>query len=463
MKTLEAVTLGVARRAMGYRIDNLPAMAREIATQCIIDWFAVTIAALKNPVHTKLLATVRQEKCAGSASIIGYPEMYPATQAALVNGATAHALDFDDVNLAISGHPSAVIFSALLALGQRRGSTGKAILSAFIAGYETVCRVGALVNPDHMNRGFHATSTIGGFGAAAACSKLLGFNAQQTAEAMGLAATNAAGLKAMFGTMVKPLHAGLAARNGLESALLVSSGYRSRSDILECPQGFAAAHSSDFNVAAALEDLPSGLHLYNNLFKYDASCYGTHATIECIRQLKTRYGIRPNQVRRVDILVDRTINALCNIQSPDTGLQGQFSIRLNAAFGLLGIDTADLNSYSDEQVNDPSVRQLLDKITVTLADDWPSMQAEATITDHDGQQYRYKHDAGQPQKDIEVQSQRIADKFMTLSSNALGDESAADLLKILCKFAELKDLDQITRLCSTAGARTNRSVRALTS
>lgn len=447
----QAVTLQLAERALGYRYGELPTSAQRIAIQCLIDWFAVTLAAVSGSVHRALFDAITQERCSGSASIIGHSGKFPAPQAAIVNGTTAHALDYDDVNLAISGHPSAVILSAVLALGQARKSTGSAMLSAFVAGYETACRVGTLVNPDHMNRGFHATGTIGSFGAAAACSHLLCLNIHQTAHAMGLAGTNAAGLKAMFGTMGKPLHAGLAARNGLESALFTASGYTSRVDILECSQGFAASHSSAFRTEACLDEVPSGFHLHDNLFKFDASCYGTHAAMECVRRIRKARPLHPDEVREVKVVVDRSLASVCNIQRPQTGLQGQFSIRLSTAFALLGVDTASLSSYSDAQINDPRVHDLMERICVTLADDWPAMQAEVTIVFRDGRSEKRKHDSGVPSQDLDLQSARVEEKFGVLAGEVLGAAPSRDLLQMLRGFDSAQDVDAVMSLCGRSG------------
>ena len=157
----------------------------------------------------------------------------------MVNGAAAHALDFDDVNLAMPGHPSVAILPALLALAEERGSSGADVLTAFVAGYELQCRIGRTIAPGHYDGlGFHATATVGSFGAAAACAHLLGLDADRFATALGIAGTQAAGLKSMFGTMCKPLHAGKAAYHGLMAAKLAARGFTSRTDVHRMRAGF---------------------------------------------------------------------------------------------------------------------------------------------------------------------------------------------------------------------------------
>ncbi|TKR54456.1 MmgE/PrpD family protein [Allopusillimonas ginsengisoli] len=440
-----AVTMELAARVPAYQFDSLPADIIELVRQCIVDWFSVTLAALDDPVHHAMMRGAGQP--VGSAHIIGHADMYPIAAATLVNGTTAHALDFDDVNLAISGHPSAVIFSALLALAEQEGSSGQDVISAFVAGYETACRVGRLVCPDHLNRGFHATGTVGGFGAAAACAHLLKFDATQTARALGIAGTQASGLKAMFGTMVKPLHAGLAARSGLEAALFVLQGVDSRTDILECALGFAHTHSSDFNVAT-LDEEPTHFYLRNNLFKYDASCYGTYAAIECVRQLKTTHGFSAAEVDTVRVRADRSVNELCNIQRPLTGLQGKFSLRLNTAFALLGVDTGLIESYSDDAMTAQHVVALRDRVSVELVDDWPSMQSEVTIRTKDGQQYVHTIDGAVSDPDVAAQGRRIDDKFARLAGQALGGGQSQLLLAAIQTLEHASNVRVLAGLCT---------------
>src|SRR5215472_11430432 len=204
------LTQVLALRAASWRRENIPEAARELVRQCVLDYFGVALAGVGDELVRLLIDEMNESGGAPQASIIGNELRLPALSAALVNGAAAHALDYDDVNMAMPGHPSVAILPALL--------------------------------PGHYNLGFHSTGTIGSFGAAAACARLLGLDAEATAIALGIAGTQAAGLKSQFGTMCKPFHAGKAAQNGLLAARLAARGFSSRTDILECVQGFALTH-----------------------------------------------------------------------------------------------------------------------------------------------------------------------------------------------------------------------------
>ncbi len=249
----------LAARAASLRWEDIPESARAVARQCLLDYLGVAIAGAGEPLVRLLFDEMRDAGGAGQASVIGHAVVLPALSAALVNGAAAHALDYDDVNVAIPGHPSVAILPGLLALAELERASGRELGAAFVAGYETACRIGAALQPGHYNLGFHATGTVGSIGAAAACARLLGLSAAATAAALGIAATQAAGLKAQFGTMCKPFHAGKAAQNGLLAARLAARGFASRADIVECAQGFAATHSADFSPEAARSTPAGGL------------------------------------------------------------------------------------------------------------------------------------------------------------------------------------------------------------
>src|SRR5207248_11154577 len=158
--------------------------------------------------------------------------------------------------------------------------------------------------------------TVGCFGAAAACARLLGLDAEATAMALGIAGTQAAGLKAQFGTMCKPFQAGRAAQDGLFGARLAARGFSSRADIIECVQGFALTHGPDFSPEAALATPEVGLHLYANLFKYHAACYLTHAPIECARRLREQHRLTTQTIIGITLRLDASCERVCNIPAP---------------------------------------------------------------------------------------------------------------------------------------------------
>jgi 2-methylcitrate dehydratase PrpD len=308
----------------------------------VLDYLGVALAGADDPLVRILLDELAAAGGTPQASLVGHPVRLPVLAAALLNGAAGHALDYDDVNLSMPGHPSVAILPGLIALAESERACGRDLVTAFVAGYETACRLGAALSPGHYDRGFHSTGTIGSFGAAAACARLLGLDAAATATALGIAGTQAAGLKSQFGTMCKPFHAGKAAQNGLLAARLAHRGFTSRPDLVECEQGFALTHGADFRPEAALAEPEHGFHLFANLFKHHAACYLTHAPIECARQLRERHGLTPDRIAGVTLRLDASCDRVCNIPAPIDGLQSKFSLRQTVAMALAGVDTASL-------------------------------------------------------------------------------------------------------------------------
>ncbi|HEX2150911.1 MAG TPA: MmgE/PrpD family protein, partial [Stellaceae bacterium] len=382
------------------------------------------------------------------ASLIGHPARLPTLSAALVNGAAGHALDYDDVNLAMPGHPSVAILPGLMALAEQRQSTGREVITAFVAGYETACRIGSAMRPGHYDLGFHATGTVGCFGAAAACARLLGLDAEATGRALGIAGTQASGLKSQFGTMCKPFHAGKASHNGLLAARLASRGFSSRPDIVECEQGFALTHGPDFRSDAALADPPNGFHILANLFKYHAACYLTHGPIETARAVRDRHHVMPEQIARVTLRLDRSCDRVCNIPAPTDGLEAKFSLRQTVAMALTGIDTASLDAYSAVTANDPRLMALRDKVNLDFQDGWPQAAAEIEVALTDGSVRRASHDAGVPSADIAAQGARLAAKFDALAEPVLGSARAHELRRAIEGLDSLADAGEIGRLAA---------------
>jgi len=444
------VTRRLVEHALAIDLAAAPGDVRGRALRCVRDAIAVMIAGAAEPVVAILAAEARESNGAGACSVIGHDLRLPAAQAALVNGAAAHALDFDDVNLAINGHPSAVLVPALLAEGEAEDRSGADFLTAFVAGYETACRAGALVEPGHYDRGFHATSTVGSFGAALACARLAGLDAERAAHALGIAGTRASGLKAMFGTDCKPYHAGLAAENGVVAARLARRGMVSRPDVLECRQGFAATQSPDFRPQAALE--ADRWFIRDNLFKYHAACYGTHSAIECVARLRAGHAIAPGEVERVRVRVERIADGICNIAAPRTGLEAKFSLRFTTALALAGGDTAALASYSEAMLADPMIAALMPRVSVDLVDGWPAMRTEVAIDLRTGRCLEGAFDCGEPESDLAAQDARLAAKFTALCEPVLGRARARELRDAIDRIESVR-VRELVALCRAQDGR----------
>ncbi len=441
------LTRALVRRSRAVSYAGLPEDIRALVRQCVLDTVGVTIAGVDDP-----LVRILAEELAGQGggAIAGTPGLalrLPVRAAALLHGTAAHALDYDDVNMAMPGHPSVAIMPAVFALAEERGGDGRAIIAAFAAGYEVACRLGRALAPGHYDGlGFHATGTVGTFGAAAACAHLLGLDEEQTLHAFGIAATEAAGLKSMFGTMCKPLHAGRAAEAGLLAARLAARGFTARPDSIECRQGFAATHSPDFNPEAALADPADGWHIRANLFKYHAACYLTHAPIETARSLRMLHNLDPDNIAAITLRVDQSTDRICNIQAPQTGLEAKFSMRLTTAMALAGTDTSSLETYNAATATDPALAALRDRVVIDFQQGWPHTRAELDLRLKDQTTLHAMHDAGIPAPDVAAQGVRLEGKFLALVSPILGEARAQALMAAIARLDGLADLSAITAL-----------------
>ncbi|GGC59533.1 MmgE/PrpD family protein [Chelatococcus reniformis] len=409
-------TRRLARHVLSYRDAELPAAALTVARQCILDWFAVTLAGLEEPV-ARLLRDEVTPGSAGAATIVGTSIRCAPADAALVNGATSHALDYDDVHPLV-GHPTVAVLPAALAVAEAQGRSGAELLRAFVAGYEAAAAVGTLVMPSHYDRGFHSTGTVGSFGAAAAAGLLLGLDEAQMATALGLAGTQAAGLKSMFGTMAKPLHAGKAASNGVLAARLAARGFTAHPALLDVAQGFVATQSD--GPGEGIEIAPPGERVVGTLFKFHAACFLTHSTIEAVNDIRRAHSFAAEDIAAIDLHVPAAHLGVCNIPSPMTGLEVKFSLRHTAALAARGDDTAAIGTYSDRCARDPALVALRERITVH-GDLPPRAVAEARIAMRSGTVHVGQVDVSVADTDLGRQGERLTAKFRSLAGAAVGE------------------------------------------
>jgi 2-methylcitrate dehydratase PrpD len=437
----------------GQRVErgHLPAEVEQIAQHCLLDWLGTTLAGAHEPLSQILCTQIARADRSDEASLVGFGRRASLLTAALQNGTSSHALDYDDTHWTMQGHPSAPVLGALFGLAEREHASGAALLAAFVAGVEVECRLGRWLNPSHYARGFHATGTLGTFGAAAACAHLLGLEETGWLHALGLAGTQAAGLKSGFGSMAKPLHVGRAAHAGLLSAQLAAAGFTGQPRILEDPQGFALTHA-DALVADALE--PERWLIRDTLFKYHAACHLTHATIDGVRALVREHALEPAAVSGIDLTVDETCLGVCNIARPETGLEAKFSLRATAALALLGADTTDPTTFSDAQAAKPALRELCERVSVRTQ---PMAATRSVIAVHlrGGRRFETVVDSGIPATDLQNQGRRLRTKFERLCAYAASSagpgptltaarvSSLADCVLSLCQLPDVAQLGEL--------------------
>lgn len=442
MNISPAVTATLARQSTERRFDSLPPEVVTLAQQCLLDCLGVSILGSREALVEILVDEALERGAEGNSPLAGRAERLGLLDAALVNGSAAHALDYDDGNRA-GGHLTAPVASALLPLAHHIDASGRDLVTAFVAGYELCARAGDLVQPDHYARGFHPTATLGTLGAAAGCARLLGLDAAQTEMALGIAATQAAGLIASFGTMCKPLHVGRAAMSGLLAARLAQRGFSGGDAILERPYGFAAAHSGDFHPDLALGEPVGGFHILANVFKFHAACAGTHATLDAIAELRAAHALTPEKIAAVTVRIHPGMDKVCNIGEPRTGLEVKFSVRMAAALALTGIDTSDPAIFTDALAQRADLLALRDRITVELSESVDKLAAAIDLRTTDGHTLAIAREGDRPATDIAAQGARVANKFLRLAGPVLGtgrSESVRERFESLAGESRLREL-----------------------
>src|SRR5262245_57823770 len=302
-----------------------PADARAVATRAVLDTIGVALAGVGEPA-ARIVQRVVTPGASGPCAVLGTHARASADAAALANGTAAHALDFDDMCFVSLAHPSAPLVAAALAAAELADASGRALLDAYVVGFEIEGRLGRTMNPRHYERGWHCTSTLGTIGAAAASARLLGLDVDATARALAIAASEVSGLKENFGTMVKPLHAGLAARNGVLAAQLAQAGMTASRDAITGAQGLLVATSSERDRAAleeAIGDLRTRWEICETgiTVKLYPSCAATHPMLDVLLDMKREHGFTADDIDAIDVGVDPITPTVLIYDRPATGLE----------------------------------------------------------------------------------------------------------------------------------------------
>ena len=441
-------TAEMAAWLSAFRPADLTPAARAWARACLLDWSAVTVAGSAEPLSAMLrdeLAPEAASPPSGVRIVAANGRRAAPTDAALINGAMSHALDFDDVHRRMHGHPTVVIAPAVLALAEDLGASGDQLIAAFVAGLEIAGALGAMMDDAHYEHGFHATATVGTVAAAAGCAQLMGLDPERAAWALSLAGAQAAGLKASFGTMAKPLHAGRAASNGLLSARLAARGFTARPDGLECEQGFGPTLSTAFAPAPFRPDPAAPFEVEEVLFKYHAACYLTHSAIESLKTLRAESGIGAEDLERLVLHVPVPHTRVCDIREPRSGLDVKFSIRSLAGLTLMGADTAALDLYTDATARDPKVAELRGRVEVDPrpVGTSPRHGAAITLTTKDGRTFRAEANVGVPATDLAAQQGRLEAKARAIATPVIGEARAEAMIAAAASLDGAPDLSAL--------------------
>ncbi|HTP95359.1 MAG TPA: MmgE/PrpD family protein [Burkholderiales bacterium] len=437
------VTQTLARYLVESRLDDIPREVRHEAARALLNWLGCAIGACTHETVQCALAALGAFSGPPQAQVFGRAERLDCLHAALINGISSHVLDYDDTH-PHAIHPSAPVWPALLALGEWRGLGGAQLVHAFVLGVEAECRIGDAVYPAHYDAGWHATGTCGVFGAAAAAGKLLGLDSRQMAWALGIAATQSAGLREMFGSMCKSLHPGRAAQNGLAAALLASKNFTSSERGLEAPRGFAHVLASARDFSAITEGLGKSHALMQNMYKPFACGLVVQPAIDGCIQLRNEHKLAAADIARVEVRGNPLVLELTGKTTPQTGLEGKFSIYHACAVGLL-FGAAGEPQFADAVVRDPQVVALRAKVSASVDRAVRKDEAYVTIGLADGRtlEKHVEHAIGtleRPMSDADLER-----KFRGLTTDTLAPRRIDELIALCWNIGTLADAGAIGR------------------
>ena len=447
------VTQRIAEYVTSTGLEDFPPQAVEAAKGAIIDCLGCMLAGSREPLADVLCGYVDSLGGIPAASVVGRGFKTSAPEAALVNGAMGHALDYDDITRAMKGHPTVVLLPAALALAEETQAAGRDLLLAYMLGFEVACSVGDAVSVAYYDDlGWHPTGPLGALGAAAAASSILQLNEEQTAMALSLAASQAAGLRQNFGTMTKPYHAGAACRTGVTSAKLVQAGFTASADAVEGRFGFLRAFSggSGYDGNQVLQTLGNKCYLVESgieIKKYPC-CGSAHLALDATSRLLEREDVDPSQVERIDVLVDFDPPRSLIHSRPKAGLEGKFSMQYCLAAEILDRKVG-LETFSDDLVLRPEAQAMIPKVEMSRIPgyegrpSWVEAYNEVSVHMKDGRVLTQRADRVTVGALRGVTIEEIQAKFLDCSSLALPTGAANELLKLL---TNLEDSGHTSRM-----------------
>jgi 2-methylcitrate dehydratase PrpD len=438
------VTRTLARYIVSTKPGDLPVPVRKEAARTLLNWVGCTVGGSRHEAVGVAISALAPFSGPAQASILGRKERLDILHAALVNGISSHVLDYDDTHSRNIIHPAGPVISAILALSEHRPVSGNDFVNALVVGVDVECRIGNSVYPKHYDAGWHITGTAGVFGAAAASGKLLGLSEQQMLWAIGLAATQPVGLQEMFGSMTKSFHPGRAAQNGLTSALLASKNFTSSEQSLEAKYGWANVVSTAHNYDDITKKLGESFEISKNTYKPFACGVVMHATIDGCIQLRNENKLTANEIERVDLKVHPLVMQLTSKKSPQTGLEGKFSIYHAASVALVE-GAGGIDQFSDRAVRDQTIASLRDRVSATVDSSLHEDQVRITLTAKGGRRLEkfVQHAVGSlenPMSDKDLEA-----KFAGLANGVLSAERQRKLMDLCWGIERLAESSAVAR------------------
>lgn len=411
------------------------------AHRTFLNWAGCAVGAAKHESVVAALAAMQEFSPAKQSSILGLTEKVDMASAALINGISSHTFDFDDTHLKTIIHPAGPVASAILALAEVTGASGRQMIDALVIGIDVACRIGNCMYPDHYDRGWHITGSTGSIGAAAACARLMGLDVTKTAMAIGIAASQPVGMREQFGTMTKPFHPGGAARAGLTSALMAKHGFTASPKAIEAPRGFIQTVSTKCDWSEITGELGERFEISYNTYKPFACGIVIHPSIDACVQLREK-GVTPENIERIELRVHSLVLELTGKKTPTDGLQGKFSVYHGCAAGLT-FGCAGEEEFADEIVTRADMVTLRAKINATVDDSIDEAAADVTAYLSDGSKVHVfvEHAIGSLQNPMT--DANLEEKFHHLADQVIGAQKASAMIDACWKLSQLPNMNSI--------------------
>lgn len=438
------VTRVLCSHLSSFAFEALPENVLHAARRGVLDWVGCALAGARHPTLDKLNAVLSQTTGKPVATVFGRNAMLGLLDAPLANAQAGHVLDYDDTHTGGTLlHTSSPTLAALFALADRDGATGRDFIAAYVAGFEAGVRTGQAA-PKHHDGGWHLTGTLGTIASGAASGRLLGLDAMQMTHALGIAATQSAGMQQNRGTMCKSFHAGKAASSGVLAALLAQQGFDSSEEILEGRKGFCRIYSTVAEPERVTADLGERWEIANNGHKPYACGVVLHPPIDAMIDLGTRADAPPDAVEAIELRVHPLVASITGVVEPQTGLQSKFSISHSAAVAYIDRD-AGIAQYSDARALDPDVAALRRKVKVATDESLRKDEAYASVIARGRRrEASVAHATGTV--DNPMSDDAIERKFRANAEPVIGAGGAAQVAELVWRLDTLTDVRALTRL-----------------
>lgn len=435
-----------------FEAESAPANVIVGGKNAILDTVSAILSGVREPVSRKILNYTAKDRAAGPATVVGTGCRFSAASAALVNGTMAHAIDYDDILTTTRSHPSAVLVPTVLAMGESLRSSGRQVIGAYLVGLEVIDKVGSLVAFPQYAQGWHTTSTIGVFGAAAAAGKLLGLSERELKMALGAAASMAGGLKKNFGTMTKPLHCGLAAQSGIMAATLAADGFTASEEVFDGDEGYAKVLTGHPVTSGLLKfGDPFAVISPGLYFKRYPCCFGTHRAIDAILEIKAQNPwLKADDVAKITCTAPATSFTALIHDCPQTGLEAKFSMQYTVAAGFLD-GSINVHSFSEDKVRRREVQSLMSRVhkaedpalAVMDSDGTDRRFVELTLETTGSQILRKRVTRSKGSADHPLSPEEMSEKFMECGKGMISAERQRATLEMLRRLEELKDVSEL--------------------